>query len=479
MQRLDQAVSQQAESHASGGGVPPEAPASDRQERSDVVVVGAGIAGLAAARHLAAAGLAVTCLDPDPFPRLRIGESLDWSTPRLLDEVGVSWKSLVADGSAVFKHSIQVEPVGEKMARLVPLRWFARAPLRFGLVTFNADRVEMDRRLYESARDAGVRFVWERAVGVEVEHGRVTAVTTGGGRRFAAHWFLDSSGRGARVLGRRMKVQTRKYGPAKVCLWTSFQTDVEREGTTFYVDSAGEPYLSWLWEIPIRPHEVSLGWVLDAAAVAEARRQGRSPRDLLADHLARFPRPAALADSQPDFELRSTSFTPYSSRRACGANWLLAGEAAAVPDPLTSNGVTAALRHARLAARSILAARRRGRGELGRLQRWIYDESVRSMAGAFNHAIEMAVYRNAVRWGLGTVAALYLYTSFGYLANAFHTRLDPRRAVGVLSFGVAMRGVPLWMGAWSLIGRLAQRLRPRPAAAWPAVRQRTRGPAEP
>jgi len=454
MQRHDMAVSQQVSE-------------AEAEERSDVVVVGAGIAGLAAARHLATAGLAVTCVDPEPFPRLRVGESLDWSTPRLLDEVGVSWQSLVDDGAAVFKRGVQVEPVGEKVTKSGPSEWFGYAPLRFGVVTFHADRMEMDRRLYESARQAGVRFVWERASGVEVDadENRVTAVTTSGGHRLAADWFLDSSGRGARVLGRRLKVPTREYGPAKVCLWTYFKTDAEREGTTFYVDSAGERYLSWLWEIPIRPHEVSLGWVLDAATVAAAKRQGRAPRDLLADHLARFPRPAALLESQPDFELHCTSFTPYSSRRACGPNWLLAGEAAAVPDPLTSNGVTAALRHARLAARSILAARRRGRCQLGPLQRWSYDESVRSMAGAFNHAIEMAVYRNPVRWGLGTVAALRLYTTFGYLANAFHTRFNPRRTAGVLTFGLAMRGVPLWMGAWSLLGSLMHRLRPRPAAA--------------
>jgi flavin-dependent dehydrogenase len=453
-----------------------EAEPSVAEERSDVVVVGAGIAGLAAARHLAAAGLAVTCVDPDPFPRLRVGESLDWSTPRLLEEVGVSWQSLVDDGAAVFKRGIQVQPVGEESAASGPSDWLGRAPLRFGVVTFHADRREMDRRLYESARQAGVRFVWERASDVEVDGdgrdggtsvagARVRAVTTTAGRRLAADWFVDSSGRGARLLGRRLGVPTTEYGPAKVCLWTYFETGPEREGTTFYVDSAGEPYLSWLWEIPIRPGEVSLGWVLDAATVAAAKRRGRSPRELLAEHLARFPRPAALLASRPDFELHCTSFTPYSSRRACGANWFLAGEAAAVPDPLTSNGVTAALRHARLAARSLLAARRRGRGGLGRVQRWVYDESVRSMALAFNRAIETSIYRSPLRHGLGTVAALRVYTTFGYLANAFHTRFDPRRAAGVATFGLAMRGVPVWMGAWSLLGRLVGRLRPRPAPA--------------
>jgi len=132
-----------------------------------------------------------------------------------------------------------------------------------------------------------------------------------------------------------------------------------------------------------------------------------------------------------------------------------------VPDPLTSNGVTAALRHGRAVARLVLAARTRGRRRLGPLQRRSYDLAVRSMAVAYNRAIEGTVYRWPVRWGLGPAAAMRVYSVFGYLANAFYTRFEPRRWPGVAAFALALGAVGPWVAAWSLAGRLAWRWRPR------------------
>ncbi len=50
----------------------------------DVVVVGAGLAGLAITILLRKAGLTVLCVEPERFPHARVGESLDWSAPGLL-----------------------------------------------------------------------------------------------------------------------------------------------------------------------------------------------------------------------------------------------------------------------------------------------------------------------------------------------------------------------------------------------------------
>jgi flavin-dependent dehydrogenase len=431
-------------------------------ERRDAVILGAGLAGLAAAVHLARGGLTVVCVDPQPFPRQRVGESLDWSAPRLLDELGVSWRALVDDGAAVVKSGIRLEAQGEAPAEASPPPWVDRYPLRFGVHTLHVDRAEMDHRLWRSACREGVGFVWERAREVSVEGERVTAVTTASGRRLAADWFIDASGRGCRLLGRRFGLAAEPCGPAKVSLWTYFETAGHRlDGTTFHVDSLGERYLSWIWEIPIRPHTVSIGCVVDAEVVREERRAGRGVRDVLARRLARFPRLAELAREQPGWLVHSTGYVPCASRRASGENWLLAGEAAAVPDPLTSNGVTAALRHGRAAARLILAARARGRASLGPLQRRAYDVGVRSMALAYNRAIEGMVYGWPLRWGLGAEAAMRLYSMFGYLANALHSRFEPRRWPGVAVFGLLLRGVGPWVGGWSLLGKWAWRRRRR------------------
>ena len=88
----------------------------------------------------------------------------------------------------------------------------------------------------------------------------------------------------------------------------------------------------------------------------ERRRSGSSVDAILRDELLRYPRFRRLLDTRPALEIESTSFQPYVTTKVCGGNWLMVGEAAAMPDPLTGNGVTSGIRHARHAADAILAA---------------------------------------------------------------------------------------------------------------------------
>lgn len=69
-------------------------PAGNDSTRYDVVVVGAGLGGLAVAIFLACAGRRVVCIEPEPFPRERVGESLDWSTPALLRALGLAFRGV-------------------------------------------------------------------------------------------------------------------------------------------------------------------------------------------------------------------------------------------------------------------------------------------------------------------------------------------------------------------------------------------------
>ena len=85
----------------------------------------------------------------------------------------------------------------------------------------------------------------------------------------------------------------------------------------------------------------------------------RSRVDILRKQLDRFPRLRDLARSAPDLSVRSTSYRCRAHRHIFGPNWLVAGEAAAMVDPMTSNGVTAALRHASEASHLIARYRHR------------------------------------------------------------------------------------------------------------------------
>lgn len=71
----------------------------DRAELdADAVIIGGGLAGIAAAIHLVRDGLRVICIEPRVDVQHIVGESLDWSAPDLLADLGLSMEELVASG---------------------------------------------------------------------------------------------------------------------------------------------------------------------------------------------------------------------------------------------------------------------------------------------------------------------------------------------------------------------------------------------
>jgi len=451
----------------------PPRDASPDPLRCDAVVVGGGLAGLAASIHLRREGLRVVCVEPEPFPHDRVGESLDWSSPALLAEIGLPGEALLGAGVATAKHNIRVVAPGRPVSKGEPPRWWGAPPLRFEQVTLHVDRLEMDLRLYAQAVELGVEFLWDRAREVVAEGERVLAIETAGGRRLEATWFLDASGRNARLFAHRFGTPRIDYGRPKVSFWCTLETPCANEGTTFYLDAPHEEYLSWVWEIPIRSDRASIGCVLEAEAVRDARRRGRTPRQILCDRLAHFPRFQPLLDEGVEevegtaegkgevgssrFAVRATAYRSFVHARASGPNWLMMGEAAALHDALTGNGVTAAFRHASEATRLILASRERG--HLTARQRRVYDANVRRMGRMFNHGIETAVYDWPIRNGLGITASQVVYTVCAFVLNALYTRFRPGGRWSMLAFGALMQGAWAWIEGWTLLGRLAAVLR--------------------
>jgi hypothetical protein len=78
-------------------------------------------------------------------------------------------------------------------------------------------------------------------------------------------------------------------------------------------------------------------------------------------------------------------------------------------DPITANGVTAALRHAAEASRLIVKYLKRGRLPL--LARVLYSSRIVQMAKFFNSGIEKIVYEPSVRNRIGMGSSGTAYTS--------------------------------------------------------------------
>jgi flavin-dependent dehydrogenase len=403
---------------------------------SDVIIIGGGLAGTAASLHLARAGLSVTCIEPADAARQAVGESLDWSAPELLKALGLSMEQLVSGRIATWKRHVTLQLRDGCSEQYIPSAWLARAPFRVELRTLHVDRQRLDEELSNLAKAQGVTVVRDKVVGVEREGNKILSVKTAGGSTFAAKWFIDSSGCAAPVLAREFKLRAIEFGPPKVALWTYFTVRQAVEGTTLYMDPRPAEYLDWVWEIPINPDTVSVGYVTTGAATKVKRDRGLSVDEIFQEQLKKHPHFEPMLTSGPIGPLNVTSFRCRAHKGVAGPNWFIAGEAASMVDPITANGVTAALRHAAEAASLILRFRKRG--EVPALSRALYSSRILQFAKFFNSGIERIVYEPSVRNRIGLRQAGTVYTSPAWTMNLVYNRLRPRGMVSTFLFNSAI-----------------------------------------
>jgi menaquinone-9 beta-reductase len=398
--------------------MPDQLPSTD----CDVTVIGGGLAGKAASLHLAKAGLKVVCIEPQQALRPPVGESLDWSAPDLLNRLGLSPDSLIASRIATWKRHVTLKMRGGCDVHYVPSAWLGGPPFHVNLSTLHVERTQMDNELLRLVVDQGVTFVRDRVVELEAADKKIRSVQTAGGARFSSPWLIDASGIGASLVARKFNLSSLQYGPTKVAIWTYFKVPQEVEGTTLYMDPMPAEYLEWIWEIPVSPDTVSVGYVAPGAALKAQREEAMSVEDVFRKQLTKFPSLEPLQQEALG-ALNVTSFRCRVYLESAGPNWLIAGEAASLVDPMTSNGVTAALRHAAEAAALVLKFRRRG--ELPWRARKAYSSRILQTAKFFNEGIEKIIYEPVVRNRIGLPSAGTIYTSPAWSMNVVYARLSP------------------------------------------------------
>lgn len=433
----------------------------------DVVVIGGGLSGLAASIHLARAGFHVVCCEPSPDINRPIGESLDWSAPELLAEFCPRMDDLVREGVCTYKHNVALKTKHAGETNYVPSAWLGKPPLNVELRTLHVDRKQLHQRLVNIARAVGVTTVQDRVTQIASSGQRIAAVRTADGRKICAPWFVDASGSNSALFARKFQLGSKVYGPPKVAMWSYFDTAEKLEGTTLYADAAPGRYMEWIWEIPINPNTLSVGYVATGETIKQKRRQSLSMQEIYCRELQQYHRFRHLwGESGPSPSVPNvTSFTCRVFKRVCGPNWIIIGEAASTPDPITGNGVTAALRHAREASRMIARFRRKGR--IPRWTRVTYNLRVLHMARFFNSLIEKFAYEPPIRDRIGLLKAGDLYTAAAWSINHLYSRLRPSGMLTTAiwsSFLAALRSAA-WLFYWAL-GWMAERNARSAKLAW-------------
>jgi flavin-dependent dehydrogenase len=407
---------------------------------------------MAASVHLASAGFRVLCIESDAGANPPVGESLDWSAPALLEGLGLPMDRLIADNIAIYKRHVMVKLTDGSSRHYEVGEWLEKPPYNVERRTLHVDRVQLDNRLRGIVLNAGVELITDRVVEIDRDGRRVRAVKTESGRRISSNWFVDASGVNASLFPRTFKSPAYTYGPKKVAMWSYFDVPESSEGTTLYMD--GQPsYMEWIWEIPIHPTVISVGYVASGDAIKEKRQQGLTVEEIYRDRLARVPRFAQLMSAGKTSAPHVTSFQCRVHGQLAGPNWLIVGESASMVDPMTANGVTAALRHAAEAAALIIRHGRRKR--LPRVAGALYSSRIVNFGRFFNCGIERVIYDRAIRRRTGVLTAGRVYTVPAWTLNSIYSRLRPDGVVSTLLFDLVVKLFRAAANGFSALCRVA------------------------
>ena len=397
--------------------------------QTDAVVIGGGLSGIAAAIHLARNGFRVICIEQRKEIRNVVGESLDWSAPDLFASLGLSMQELVSSEAATWKRHITVTLPDCEEKEFLPGEWLSESPWNVEVRTLHLDRDRTDSCLRKTADRLGVTTLNERVADLCVldEHNsrtrRVLGLRTAQGTFVRASWFIDASGSDASLLGKRFDLESVAYGPRKVAIWSHIPTEEWVEGTTLYMAGRPGEYMEWIWEIPIRPGVSSVGYIAPGSSVKAQRADGMRTQDIFVHQCRTFSRLREIVGQGAAPEVSTTTFLCRTYKGVCGTNWVIIGEAASQSDPITGNGVTAALRHA--AEATELIRRYRHRGTISAAARAIYNLRVSSVGLYFNSLIEKLFYQPALRDRLSLFGTARIYTVPAWLMNLVYTRVRP------------------------------------------------------
>ncbi|MDA0263059.1 MAG: FAD-dependent oxidoreductase [Chloroflexi bacterium] len=323
---------------------------------ADVIVIGGGPAGSAAAIMLARKGWQVIVLERERFPRNHVGESLLPASIPVLEELG----ALPAVESAGFLPKYGATMVWGSGD--TPWSWYFKETSRRYPHSYQVWRPQFDQILLENAKSQGVTvleghhvteviFDGGEAVGVEF--------TNPGGVSGEAQcrFVVDATGQST-LLARHL--DSKRWDPffqnlAVYGYFTGALPLPEPNQNNIFIESYAH---GWLWSIPLHTGRTSVGAVVDSKTGQEAIQKNGAKAFLEAQIAQSRVLSVMLANAKMDLDPGATVALDwsYTSEKLFGPGYILAGDAACFVDPLFSSGVHLALMSGVLASAYVTTA---------------------------------------------------------------------------------------------------------------------------
>ncbi|MGI9622195.1 MAG: NAD(P)/FAD-dependent oxidoreductase [Acidimicrobiales bacterium] len=308
---------------------------------TDVVVIGAGPAGSAAAIEFARAGRKVALIDKAAFPRDKCcGDGLTTEALRQLEELGLEWTD-VAGWNAVSTVRIR-SPRGREVRLPLP------SSGQFAAV---APRRNLDDRLVRTAVAAGATL-HEAETFLDIEATNDRVVVTTDKRTLQTRYVVAADGMWSNVR-RQLGLNVDGYRGE----WHAFRQYFSKVGP------GAEELVVWFdedllpgyaWSFPLPGRRANVGFGIKREGRLKVGDMGKLWNDLLDRPHVR----AVLGpDATPEDRHRAWPIPARVDRLDATAHRILfVGDAAAATDPMTGEGIAQALGSGRWAAQAILQA---------------------------------------------------------------------------------------------------------------------------
>lgn len=328
-------------------------------ESFDVIIIGGGPAGAAAAITLVHNGFRTAIIERSNYSTFRVGETLPAAIRSLLISLGV-WQRFVAD-----RHikSFAIRSVWGDSEQQEYCSIFN--PYGSG---WHIDRGLFDLMLATAAATAGSSLLTEARITHlskdQILGWQVEVIQNNDHHSLSALFLIDATGQTAVI---------------PVGLPRTFQVVDHLIGVVCFLSRIADPYIlveaidtGWWYSAPLPHGRLVVAYMTDADILAAS---GSSPHDYCLLQLRKAELTCARIGS-----LRTLTKPKIASAASvirdpvCGTNWLSTGDASMAFDPLSGRGVYSAIRGGILAGKAIIGSFGGNTKSFSEYTQWINGE---------------------------------------------------------------------------------------------------------